>query len=134
MTYFQWDSRYDLGVDNMNTEHRGLVNLMNRLYDQNAAGATHAELAATLGELERATVGHFASEERYQASIGFPGLSSHKRIHEQLLTSFGEHKAEFVAKGGGLSQGFFAFLKMWLAAHIAGIDRKYADHAHKRAS
>lgn len=135
MSYFEWDNRYDLGIDKMNTEHRGLISLMNQLYDLNTSGASHAKLKADLLELERRTVEHFDHEEKYQASINFPGLTQHKNIHASLLKQFGEHKTRFIAAGKGLDLEFFAFLKLWLSAHIAGIDRKYADHANssKRA-
>ena len=38
-----------------------------------------------------------------------------------------DHKLRFEASGV-LSNDFFAFLKVWLKAHICGIDMKYGQH------
>jgi hemerythrin len=129
VNFFEWEKRYDLGIREMNVEHQGLIAQMNRLHDLNREGASHATLQAALVELERRTVEHFEHEEAYQASIDFPGLSQHKHIHIALLTQLGDHTKRFVAEGAGLSSEFFSFLKLWLSAHIAGIDLKYAVHA-----
>ena len=60
-------------------------------------------------------------------SIGFPGLREHKYIHKSLLDQVTDHKLKFEASGV-LSNEFFAFLKVWLKAHICGIDMKYGQH------
>ena len=65
-------------------------------------------------------------------SIGFPGLGSHKRIHASLLEQLNEHANAFEAGPGALPDQFFTFLKVWLTAHIVGIDAKYGEHAHQR--
>ena len=133
MTYFDWEDRYDLGIDAMNGEHQLLIGLMNRLYELNRDNAPHAKLREVLDELEAFTIVHFKHEEQYQASIHYPGLDSHRRIHEQLLARLSDHKREFVAAKSGVSNKLFGFLKLWLSAHIAGIDQKYAEHAHGHA-
>lgn len=62
------------------------------------------------------------------ASIDYPLLDTHKRIHANLLEEFGAHKTNF-EKTGELTTKFFSFLKLWLTAHIQGIDKKYGLHA-----
>ncbi len=129
MTYFEWSDKYDLHVDSMNNEHKILISLMNRLHRQNGEGASRAELATTLDELADFTVKHFSDEERYMESIEYPGLHTHKIIHKDLVSTLLDHKAAFDS-GGELTSEFFQFLKLWLSAHIRGIDMKYARHAN----
>lgn len=131
MPFFQWESRYDLGVEPMNAEHRGLIDRMNRLHDLCDAKANRVELQRALTQLEDATIAHFDHEERYQESIRYPGLDGHKRVHRELLAQLSQHKRDFLAGNGALPPEFFIFLKAWLGAHIAGIDRKYATHAQE---
>ena len=129
MGFIEWEDRYDVKVGAMNDEHRELMRLMNRLHELEVAKAPRAELGRALEELGSFTVEHFKHEEEYQASIGYPGLASHQKIHADLLAKFGAHKQDFDEGSGGLGEKFFHFLKFWLSAHIAGVDRKYGDHS-----
>ena len=59
------------------------------------------------------------------ASIGFAGLRSHKNIHDTLLETLAEHVRVISEGDGKVKPDFFIFLKVWLTAHIQGIDAKY---------
>lgn len=122
-----WDkSLLTVYVEAMDREHEMLIAIMNKLYDRHGANAPAAELGRLLKELGDFTVKHFADEERYMASIGYAGLDTHKLIHAELLKTFTKH-AETFAKTKKLDEDFFLFLKMWLKAHIQGIDRRYGE-------
>jgi hemerythrin-like metal-binding protein len=101
---------------------------MNRLHDQFQAGVGKLQQKKTIEELQKYTVKHFSLEEQYLASIDYPKLEAHKLIHASLLEEFGEHVAAF-KKSGELTSKFFSFLKLWLTAHIQGIDMKYGPKA-----
>ncbi|HPG24436.1 MAG: hemerythrin family protein [Spirochaetaceae bacterium] len=124
MTVLAWSDAFDVGVDKMNEEHQRLIDLMNRLHDLYEGDASRSEQKKTFDELAKYTVKHFADEEAYMESIEWPGLVTHRHIHAKLLDDLGTHKAAF-DKGGELSSKLFSFLKIWLKAHIQGIDRKY---------
>lgn len=66
----------------------------------------------------------------YSALPEYSGSGTHKLIHQDLLKRFGEHVLRFRSSPEmKVSNDFFMFLKVWLSAHICGIDRKYADVA-----
>lgn len=126
--YFVWDkSKLTVSVDAMDREHQGLIAIMNKLHERHVSGASISEVEAALNELGAATTAHFANEERHMESIGYPGLVSHRLIHQDLLKSFKQHATDFRAKRK-LEDEFFRFLRNWLVAHIQGIDRKYGAH------
>ncbi|HEV2286831.1 MAG TPA: bacteriohemerythrin [Steroidobacteraceae bacterium] len=127
--YFQWDaSRYGLNVPAMDHEHETLIGHMNAVHALHTAGAGRAALGPALEKLVAYTRRHFEHEEAYMEQIGFPGLRLHAGVHRQLLARVGEFAAEF-ARTGALSEEFFMFLRMWLKAHICGIDAKYVPQA-----
>ncbi len=39
MSYFAWDTRFDLGVPEMDREHQRLNDLMNKLHNHHVSGA-----------------------------------------------------------------------------------------------
>ena len=55
MTVLAWDPvRFDVGVARMNSQHQGLVALMNAIHDRATAGAGKAELAGLFSKLAQA--------------------------------------------------------------------------------
>lgn len=140
MSLVIWDAKFDLGVDEMNDEHKQLILIMNYLYDQNAAGATKPELIRIMKALGAYTERHFSDEEAYMESIGYEGLESHKLLHLNLLKSLCRNARGYVeAKDTQIPDELFRFLRGWLAAHIMKVDMKYGEHAqtqrhHRRAA
>lgn len=135
MVFIQWDGRYDIGVNEMNGEHKEIMNLMNRLYELNEKRASKMDLTGAIKNLVDYTLKHFKDEEAFLASIKYPDLEKHKMIHQNLLTNLRLHQEKFEKGSGLVESDFFAFLKLWLSAHIQGIDMKYGDYArqHKKA-
>lgn len=125
MAFLQWDDKLDVGVDKMNDQHKRLIDIMNKLHEDNSNGAAKATLLKDATELATLAIKHFREEEQYMESIGYEGLDSHKRIHAALEKTLGEHMAAIQRPTGAFSDEFFYFLRSWLRAHIAGIDVKY---------
>jgi hemerythrin-like metal-binding protein len=127
---FEWDSqKYTTYVGAMDKEHEVLVQIMNQLYTLNEKGAPKSELLKVIEQLGRKTKEHFASEEKYLATVPkYTGLTVHKKIHQNLLENYGRLQDEFrQSQNTKLTIEFFNFLKVWLTAHICGIDRKYGE-------
>ncbi len=129
MPIMNWDSSLDIGVSSMNEEHKRILDAMNRVYDAAQAGKTGDEINLLVERLGAICVRHFADEEAFMASIGFPGLYNHKFIHVDLLERFATHADAIKAAGGRTNDAFFHFLTHWLSVHIKAIDGKYGAHA-----
>lgn len=128
MGYFQWDDKLDTGVDNMNDEHKFLIDLMNKLHDVHTSDAKTSVIGKAFDDLANYTIKHFKDEEEYMASINYPDLLIHQGVHKSLLDKVMEFKDKF-KKEGKLHDDFFPFLKMWLVSHIKGIDVKYGQYS-----
>lgn len=133
MALMEWSKDLTLEVQNMDDQHKVLLGLMNRLYEDHMNGANYFALKDTFEELAEMTTIHFKEEEEYMESIEFPGLATHKVIHQDLLKKFSMHQALFNEKQA-LNEEFFVFLKFWLRSHIMGIDTKYAKHSKVNAA
>ena len=130
--FFQWDpARLALNVPDMDHEHRVLIACMNKLHDLHEAGAGANDIRVSLDKLVTVTKKHFADEEAFMERIGYAGTAVHKGVHRQLLERLDGH-ADAFHRERHLTPEFFHFLKMWLSAHIRGIDMKYADFANGR--
>ncbi len=130
--FYTWtQAELGLNVTEMDREHQELIARMNTLYKTAQNKADTVAMGQALADLAAFTVKHFADEEAYMEKIGFPGLPTHKLIHQQLLSQFNGYAEEF-KKTNTLSDSFFNFLKVWLTSHIRGIDMKYADHSRAK--
>lgn len=129
MAWYEWNNNLDIHVKEMNDEHKILIDLMNRLYDEAGSGKPKAVLQKTFLELVNYTRRHFQDEEQYMYSINYPGLPTHRLIHAKLLSQLDEHYEAFKKGDGTVGAQVFDFLKMWLNAHIRGIDIQYGEHS-----
>jgi len=132
-TRFSWQPGYDVGVEDMNDEHKGLLKLMARLEQEWTRGGAVKEQFAILEELSAYTIKHFRHEEDFFDSIGFPQADSHKLIHKNLIERLDEYAKTFKADGA-ISEDLFGFLRTWLSAHIMGVDIKYGEFAKGKQS
>ncbi len=81
-----WNDRYSTGIDEVDFEHRELVDLINRIYETYRAGDGGGDaVAALFGDLNKAISAHFALEEHHMRGAAYPGLAPHKADHERLL-------------------------------------------------
>lgn len=128
MAYFDWTKELELGVPAMDAEHRQLVDKMNKVFDLDQQQAGKVRVGAAMQDLGAFVKKHFADEEAHMQQIAFPDLKRHQAIHADLLKRFGEHVASFDSGDGRVAPAVFRFLVSWLASHIKGIDRKYAEH------
>ncbi|MFA7601821.1 MAG: hemerythrin family protein [Novosphingobium sp.] len=128
-----WDQTLDIGVEPMNREHRDILDAMNAVYDGAQAQQFGPAMNAKIARLGEITTHHFVDEEAFMARVGYPELATHKMIHQKLLKDFGRHAEAIAAAGGVPTKEFFTFLRLWLSAHIKGIDLKYGKFAQAGA-
>lgn len=128
MPLLEWNRALDLGVPAMDAEHQELVAAMNRIHELDARQADKDSIGAAIDRLVLLTRRHFADEEKHMAAIDFPDRKRHALIHADMLKRVGQYCAEFAQGNGRVDPKFFEFLVFWLAAHIKGIDKRYAEH------
>lgn len=80
-----WNSRYDIGVDIIDKEHRKLFRILNKLFD---IGQKEAKSQWVCQEAVKYfkdhAIQHFQDEEDYMTSIDYAGFQMHKRIHDDF--------------------------------------------------
>lgn len=129
----KWNASYDIGVDEIDGQHRSLVDLLNQVWEGIVRRVDRTRMLKVLDELERYTVAHFTAEELYMWEINFPGFNSHTRMHREFIARIDAEKQAVIA-GGDLSLDLLHFLRDWLINHILVQDKAYADYARLASS
>jgi len=134
---FQWDpNKYSVQVPAMDNEHMEIIRLMNILFDKANSKKPKPEILDAMSALAKYTVKHFNDEEKYFSALpNYQGAAIHKKIHEDLLKKVTDFITKYQNQAGSeVDPAFFNFLKVWLSAHIAGIDKKYGEATHKKVA
>lgn len=125
-----WRSEYNLGVEEIDNQHRSLVDLVNQVWESIVFQAEWSKVLELVLRLEQYTVAHFAAEEAYMQAIAYPDLEAHKKIHQQFIARIDAEK-QAALKNGRLTLGLVEFLRQWLLDHILGHDKEATEFAKK---
>ncbi|MDD3311480.1 bacteriohemerythrin [Pseudodesulfovibrio sp.] len=125
MPLITWDEIMSVGVEELDDQHRRLIDLINDAYEALQSHDEHrmVELVEKMQQYART---HFETEENYMRRDGFPGLSRHKGLHETFNRSVAQFRAE--QYGGMNLSKIFVFLSRWLATHILEADKEYVPY------
>ena len=132
-----WTSTLATGVKIIDTQHKMLFDLVNKLYVAMRSGQGNAVLEKILDELANYTVMHFATEEKYFDQFGYRDSVAHKKIHKELTAQVVDYIGKFKSGEVAMSMDIMAFLRDWLVNHIGMTDIRYAkfflDHGLEKA-
>ncbi len=122
-----WDSSYEIGIPEIDRQHRQLVTYFNDFYDQLAKGELDVSLNDLLTKVMEYTDYHFREEEKFMAGIGYVNLDEQRDMHNRIRLKMGEYKK--LADEGKLtvSMPVTGEIKKWIKEHIQIEDRKIAD-------
>ena len=119
-----WDRTLSVEVEEIDDDHRRLVDLFNILNHALEDGESADYVEAVLTELINCTVWHFSHEERLMLKHGFDDTEEHKTEHGDLIESVKSLQQRFREEGKQLSADDIAFLERWLTEHILDADMK----------
>ena len=114
-----WSKELEVGVEEIDAQHRRLVDTVNSLADAMRQPNPDDKVESLLDEMVEYVTHHFHQEERLMRDMGYPGLAKHQIAHagfvkQTLIFLHQYHTAEFELS---ILQGF---LSGWLVGHIMG--------------
>ena len=85
-----WEESYEIGIKEIDDQHKKLFDLVNKLYDLEDNANIKEEIREILYAFREYTIIHFEDEEVYMNSIGYPQLEEHKFMHEHIIDSLSQ--------------------------------------------
>ena len=129
---FPWLEKYSVGIPQIDTQHQGLVRLINDLHAAMGAGHGSQKVGKILDELVYYTEAHFSYEENLLRQRRYTKLTGHQAEHKRLTGQVVELREKYRNNSITLSLEVMQFLKNWLANHIMGHDQQYAAELKTR--
>lgn len=128
-----WKDDYKVGVDLIDEQHKELFRRLSAFIEvvQNEEpwDGKLDQVKETMIFMQEYVVTHFADEEVYQESIGYPEIEEHKLAHSKFKDSVDSYVEDF--KSGGFTeeklQEFSGKLMTWLIMHVGHMDKKIGE-------
>jgi hemerythrin-like metal-binding protein len=123
-----WSNVLSVEVDEIDEDHRKLVNIFNILNHAVAEGESSDYLSAVLEELINCTVWHFSHEERLMLKYGYADSEAHKAEHQELIKSARKMQQEILQSDKPVADENIEFLERWLTEHILTTDMRLGSY------
>lgn len=123
----EWNKRFNIGVDSIDTAHRKLFSIVQKLIhlskDENNGPWACAE---GIKYFKNYAIEHFTDEEIYMQSIHYNGYEIHKRLHDDMRYKTLPALEKDLTKSNYSQESIHHFLGIclgWLTTHILIEDR-----------
>jgi hemerythrin len=132
-----WDSRFEIGVAELDEQHRIFVSKVNELGRLTRATNPTVEEARFVIELvqyiEDYAAGHFRKEEECMARFKCPMHEINKRAHQLFLEDYRRFKQRWFDDGysTALLGELHKMTSGWVQKHILGVDRELRHFVKK---
>lgn len=126
MPLIPWSPDLEVGVDEIDHQHRILVTLVNRVYETIGEGRDKPTLQELIKKVEHYTDYHFATEEALMKAHGYEFTEYHEADHRAMSRQIRRFLAA-PEQNFADPQGVLDFLHRWLVEHIAGADRHLGE-------
>ena len=124
-TLFEWDDSFLIGIEELDHEHKVLIDDINRLHEEFADSDERSSIAKCLGDVHARMQAHFALEEHVMKENSYAFFDEHKREHDELLEDYTECMMRFLNGVGDSSRDpIEECLRQWVVDHISTSDKK----------
>lgn len=124
MTLLEWRDDFCIGIDEVDHEHRQLIDLINDLHDVLGGSRSRERIEGFLGEILSSISAHFALEEKIMRARHYDAFRDHKAEHERLLDELRDLMDEH-SRGAVLDEpAFSARLAEWFSSHFRTQDAR----------
>ncbi len=125
MALMTFGQDYSVGVETVDSQHKGLFDIVNELHGAMLKGQAQKLTGPLLNKLVSYTLTHFATEEEMMTATQYPGLEAHKAEHVNLVKQVAEYVERHERGEVTLNLHLLNFLRDWLANHILKVDKEF---------
>lgn len=130
----QWDQSFVLGIDEIDQQHRTIVEQFASFSEAIQAGTAQTELSDMANFLVTYAQQHFATEEGYMERYEYPGIAEQRHEHLEFTADAHELLSRLEEDGASreLAVAMAGKLVRWVIQHVRNHDRVMVDFVKKR--
>lgn len=125
-----WSEKYSTGIALIDSQHKELVNLTNRLHRACLSGSGIAETVFSDAMREMVTYVrfHFGAEQELLKRLKYPDCHNHKKQHDTLIKDILDAVKDYNEGKKFVPNHFVRTLRDWVFGHIAVYDKLYTSY------
>ncbi|MCK5520090.1 MAG: hemerythrin family protein [Candidatus Marinimicrobia bacterium] len=127
MAYAEWNDGLSIGIQNIDNQHKRLIEILNELYEANDSPDRELAAAACLRSMVNYAKEHFKDEEEYMEFINYPDLEHQKEEHKIFIAKIADYETAQTILSYTPFQDMLDFLKDWVINHIKGKDQEIGN-------
>lgn len=128
MTLIEWSEIFSTGIEEMDSQHKKLIAMVNRIHALLEEGKNEEARDFFVKEIADYIEKHFRDEEEFMRSINFPHFDVHKLAHDNFRNVM---RSSISKIEEGDEKEFRSAVSMawaWLYSHILKVDKKYGEY------
>jgi hemerythrin len=134
MALMTWNSKYSVGVEELDNQHRAFIKALNELHAASMRGEARKVAGPLLRQVVSLAEEHFETEEKLMESIGFPGLAAHRATHLELAGKLAEFLSRHEKGDTTMYTPLLYFARDWQNKHMQAEDQEYAEWYHSHGA
>lgn len=132
MSLLIWGTMFEVGVTEIDGQHRRLFDLANQLSDAVRAGKGNEIMVQIVAELINYTQTHFAYEEQLMSANHYPASQEHRQQHQDLIQKVSEIRQRVNAHDPMVAHEALQLFTKWLSQHIMETDKALAKALNEK--
>ena len=131
-----WDDSLKTGNEVVDTDHCGLVALLNKMESDMRSRTSAESIAASIRSLHAYVQGHFVREEAHMLAVSCLAYAKNQAEHRRFAERLDGWIARLDQEGpsAGLAFDVYHGTGNWFASHIRGTDCELRDCPHLHRS
>ena len=131
MPLFLWKPSYELGIPEIDHDHRQLVGIINELYEAMKQGHGYEIVNHTIDRLLDYVAQHFQNEESFMRVNNYPKQEEHEEEHRGFQELILEMDRQRRLGNATSTIEMMAFLRDWLRDHVTTADKEFGNYLKK---
>lgn len=127
MKNVKWIEDYEVGISEIDDQHKMLFDIINEVIDFKNGDHLKEDLFEVIKKLLDYAQFHFQTEEDYMKETGYPDLEAHKEQHKVFSEKIVMFDIEAQFTDELIVSDLLTYLVKWFLNHIMKIDKKYAS-------
>ncbi len=124
-----WSNDFCLGVEEVDFQHKQLVEIIGRFYDilQGDESEYFSNREVVIKDLVDYTLYHFKTEEKLFKEYNYISTDLHASQHRNFESEVSRQIDNILVADISHAKVFYGFLVTWLLSHIAKADRAFCN-------
>jgi hemerythrin-like metal-binding protein len=124
MELFKWHNTYSVNNEDLDTHHKRLFNILNKLYENCISTDIPNSLDPIVDELVSYSIYHISVEEKHMRDIGYKEIDKQISEHRSFIQRTLRLQQVVDKNDLELTKELIVFLGNWILKHVIDEDKK----------